>query len=107
MIAFPNLDSCSNSRVRGGRRETRGCGVVEGSCLSPEQLQEGKFAIPSPCPCSFQAMFDWLDNAVIKLCNMSPVGTDLSTVKEQMNEMKVPGRGGTASAALLRLTELQ
>ncbi|XP_075294310.1 microtubule-actin cross-linking factor 1 isoform X5 [Opisthocomus hoazin] len=35
-----------------------------------------------------QAMFDWLDNAVIKLCNMSPVGTDLSTVKEQMNEMK-------------------
>jgi len=34
-------------------------------------------------------MFDWLDNAVIKLCNMSPVGTDLSTVKEQMNEMKV------------------
>lgn len=39
-------------------------------------------------------MFDWLDNAVIKLCNMSPVGTDLSTVKEQMNEMKVHGRGG-------------
>lgn len=36
-------------------------------------------------------MFDWLDNAVIKLCNMSPVGTDLSTVKEQMNEMKVCG----------------
>lgn len=38
-------------------------------------------------------MFDWLDNAVIKLCNMSPVGTDLSTVKEQMNEMKVQGKG--------------
>ncbi|KAI1231178.1 hypothetical protein IHE44_0008113 [Lamprotornis superbus] len=37
---------------------------------------------------TLQAMFDWLDNAVIKLCNMSPVGTDLSTVKEQMNEMK-------------------
>lgn len=36
-------------------------------------------------------MFDWLDNAVIKLCNMSPVGTDLNTVKEQMNEMKVRG----------------
>lgn len=35
-------------------------------------------------------MFDWLDNAVIKLCNMSAVGTDLNTVKEQMNEMKVP-----------------
>ncbi|XP_053942173.1 microtubule-actin cross-linking factor 1 isoform X9 [Cuculus canorus] len=37
---------------------------------------------------TLQAMFDWLDNAVIKLCNLSPVGTDLSTVKEQMNEMK-------------------
>lgn len=37
----------------------------------------------------FQTMFDWLDNTVIKLCNMSPVGTDLSTVKEQLNEMKV------------------
>lgn len=37
----------------------------------------------------FQAMFDWLDNTVIKLCNMSPVGTDLNTVKEQLNEMKV------------------
>ncbi|KAG8451599.1 hypothetical protein GDO86_003700 [Hymenochirus boettgeri] len=37
---------------------------------------------------TLQAMFDWLDNAVIKLCDMSPVGTDLSTVKEQINEMK-------------------
>uniref|UniRef100_A0A7M4FD60 Microtubule actin crosslinking factor 1 n=1 Tax=Crocodylus porosus TaxID=8502 RepID=A0A7M4FD60_CROPO len=37
---------------------------------------------------NLQAMFDWLDNAVIKLCNMPPVGTDLNTVKEQMNEMK-------------------
>lgn len=45
-------------------------------------------------------MFDWLDNAVIKLCNMSPVGTDLNTVKEQMNEMKVCGRSGTSSSAL-------
>lgn len=79
----------------------------EGTSLSPDQLQGGHFAIPSRCPCSFQAMFDWLDNAVIKLCNMSPVGTDLSTVKEQMNEMKVPGRGGMGSAALLHLTELQ
>lgn len=67
----------------------------------------GHLAIPSRCSCSFQAMFDWLDNAVIKLCNMSPVGTDLSTVKEQMNEMKVPGRGGTGSVVLLLLTELQ
>ncbi|KAJ7304445.1 hypothetical protein JRQ81_012006, partial [Phrynocephalus forsythii] len=37
---------------------------------------------------TLQAMFDWLDNTVIKLCNMAPVGTDLSTVKEQLNEMK-------------------
>lgn len=43
-------------------------------------------------------MFDWLDNAVIKLCNMSPVGTDLNTVKEQMNEMKVRGTGSPVLA---------
>lgn len=78
-----------------------------GITFTPDQLQGGLFAIPSRCPCSFQAMFDWLDNAVIKLCNMSPVGTDLSTVKEQMNEMKIPGRGGRGSAALPLLTELQ
>lgn len=45
-------------------------------------------------------MFDWLDNAVIKLCNMSPVGTDLNTVKEQMNEMKVRGWSRAASLVL-------
>lgn len=55
----------------------------------------------SRCLLSFQAMFDWLDNAVIKLCNMSPVGTDLNTVKEQMNEMKVRGRSGTGSPVLV------
>ncbi|XP_075709208.1 microtubule-actin cross-linking factor 1-like isoform X19 [Rhinoderma darwinii] len=38
---------------------------------------------------TLQAMFDWLDNAVIKLCDMPPVGTDIGTVKEQINEMKV------------------
>ncbi|XP_041439993.1 microtubule-actin cross-linking factor 1 isoform X4 [Xenopus laevis] len=37
---------------------------------------------------TLQAMFDWLDNAVIKLCDMPPVGTDLNTVKEQIEEMK-------------------
>ncbi|XP_072404548.1 microtubule-actin cross-linking factor 1 isoform X15 [Chiloscyllium punctatum] len=37
---------------------------------------------------SLQAMFDWLDNTVIKLGEMSPVGTDISTVKQQINEMK-------------------
>lgn len=45
-------------------------------------------------------MFDWLDNAVIKLCNMSPVGTDLNTVKEQMNEMKVREQSGSGSPVL-------
>ncbi|XP_072357310.1 microtubule-actin cross-linking factor 1 isoform X21 [Scyliorhinus torazame] len=37
---------------------------------------------------SLQAMFDWLDNTVIKLGEMSPVGTDINTVKHQINEMK-------------------
>ncbi|XP_078423163.1 microtubule-actin cross-linking factor 1-like isoform X1 [Cetorhinus maximus] len=37
---------------------------------------------------SLQAMFDWLDNTVIKLGEMSPVGTDINTVKQQINEMK-------------------
>lgn len=34
-------------------------------------------------------MFDYLDNAVIKLCEMSVVGTDLGTVKQQIEELKV------------------
>lgn len=34
-------------------------------------------------------MFDYLDNAVIKLCEMSTVGTDLGTVKQQIEELKV------------------
>lgn len=38
---------------------------------------------------SLQSMFDYLDNAVIKLCEMSPVGTDLGTVKQQIEELKV------------------
>lgn len=37
----------------------------------------------------FQSMFDYLDNAVIKLCDMSTVGTDLGTVKQQIEELKV------------------
>ncbi|XP_075764822.1 microtubule-actin cross-linking factor 1 isoform X4 [Pelodiscus sinensis] len=37
---------------------------------------------------TLQAMFDWLDNTVIKLCSMPLVGTDLDTVKEQLGEMK-------------------
>ncbi|XP_044275357.1 microtubule-actin cross-linking factor 1 isoform X4 [Varanus komodoensis] len=37
---------------------------------------------------TLQAMFDWLDNTVIRLCSMPPVGTDLSTVKQQLDEMK-------------------
>ncbi|XP_036070195.1 microtubule-actin cross-linking factor 1 isoform X6 [Oryzias melastigma] len=37
---------------------------------------------------ALQAMFDYLDNAVIKLCDMSTVGTDLGTVKQQIEELK-------------------
>ncbi|XP_066228987.1 microtubule-actin cross-linking factor 1, isoforms 6/7-like isoform X2 [Saccopteryx leptura] len=37
---------------------------------------------------TLQAMFDWLDSTVIKLCTMPPVSTDLNTVKDQLNEMK-------------------
>ncbi|XP_077599175.1 microtubule-actin cross-linking factor 1 isoform X4 [Stigmatopora nigra] len=37
---------------------------------------------------ALQSMFDYLDNAVIKLCEMSPVGTDLGTVKHQIEELK-------------------
>ncbi|KAG9355616.1 hypothetical protein JZ751_000454 [Albula glossodonta] len=35
-----------------------------------------------------EGMFDYLDNAVIKLCDMPAVGTDLSTVKQQIEELK-------------------
>lgn len=34
-------------------------------------------------------MFDWVDIAGSKLASMSPVGTDLETVKQQTEEMKV------------------
>lgn len=37
----------------------------------------------------FQAIFDWVDIAGIKLASMSPVGTDLETVKQQTEELKV------------------
>ncbi|CAN9504242.1 unnamed protein product [Ophioblennius macclurei] len=37
---------------------------------------------------ALQSMFDYLDNAVIKLCDMSTVGTDLGTVKTQIEELK-------------------
>lgn len=39
--------------------------------------------------CVLQGMFDYLDNTVIKLCDMSTVGTDLGTVKQQIEELKV------------------
>ncbi|XP_073668846.1 microtubule-actin cross-linking factor 1, isoforms 1/2/3/4/5 isoform X10 [Paramisgurnus dabryanus] len=38
---------------------------------------------------ALQGMFDYLDNAVIKLCDMPAVGTDLSTVKQQIEELKL------------------
>lgn len=37
----------------------------------------------------FQAIFDWVDIASSKLASMSPVGTDLETVKQQTEELKV------------------
>ncbi|XP_075995247.1 microtubule-actin cross-linking factor 1 isoform X3 [Genypterus blacodes] len=37
---------------------------------------------------ALQSMFDYLDNAVIKLCDMTTVGTDLGTVKQQIEELK-------------------
>ncbi|XP_073937953.1 dystonin isoform X21 [Castor canadensis] len=35
-----------------------------------------------------QAVFDWMDIAGSKLASMSPVGTDLETVKQQIEELK-------------------
>lgn len=40
-----------------------------------------------------QGMFDWVDILESKLDSMSPVGTDLETVKQQIVELKV-GRLG-------------
>lgn len=37
----------------------------------------------------FQAIFDWVDIAGGKLASMSPIGTDLETVKQQIEELKV------------------
>uniref|UniRef100_A0A4W3JSC6 Dystonin n=1 Tax=Callorhinchus milii TaxID=7868 RepID=A0A4W3JSC6_CALMI len=37
---------------------------------------------------ALQAMFDWIDIAETKLNKMSPVGTDLETVKLQIHELK-------------------
>lgn len=39
-------------------------------------------------PCT-QGMFDWVDILDSKLDSMSPVGTDLETVKQQIAELKV------------------
>ena len=38
--------------------------------------------------CVFQALFDWVDIAGGKLASMSPIGTDLETVKQQIEELK-------------------
>ncbi|XP_067876270.1 microtubule-actin cross-linking factor 1 isoform X10 [Heterodontus francisci] len=37
---------------------------------------------------ALQAMFDWMDIAESKLNTMSPIGTDLETVKQQIAELK-------------------
>lgn len=36
-----------------------------------------------------QGIFDWVDIAGNKLATMSPIGTDLETVKQQIEELKV------------------
>lgn len=40
-------------------------------------------------PSFTQGMFDWVDILENKLDSMSPVGTDLETVKQQIVELKV------------------
>lgn len=40
-------------------------------------------------PSHTQGMFDWVDILESKLDSMSPVGTDLETVKQQIVELKV------------------
>lgn len=40
-------------------------------------------------PLCTQGMFDWVDILENKLDSMSPVGTDLETVKQQIVELKV------------------
>lgn len=44
------------------------------------------------CPLCTQGMFDWVDILENKLDSMSPVGTDLETVKQQIVELKVRSR---------------
>lgn len=39
-----------------------------------------------------QGMFDWVDILEGKLDSMSPVGTDLETVKQQIVELKVQSK---------------
>jgi hypothetical protein len=48
-----------------------------------------KCAVLTVTDCVFQAVFDWVDIAGSKLASMSPVGTDLETVKQQIEELKV------------------
>lgn len=45
--------------------------------------------INNGCPLCTQGMFDWVDILENKLDSMSPVGTDLETVKQQIVELKV------------------
>lgn len=53
-------------------------------------------------------MFDWVDILEGKLDSMSPVGTDLETVKQQIVELKVDSWVfclPLTSVALLKVTE--
>lgn len=59
------------------------------SLLVPQNLIGQANCVFTIITLSPQGMFDYLDNAVIKLCDMPAVGTDLSTVKQQIEELKV------------------
>lgn len=60
------------------------------SCrLGPKSINVEEKSHDSCVLYNFQSMFDYLDNTVIKLCDMSTVGTDLGTVKQQIEELKV------------------
>nr|XP_033809538.1 microtubule-actin cross-linking factor 1 isoform X13 [Geotrypetes seraphini] len=72
-----SLDEMNNAWENLSKTWTERLEKLEEAMLSSVQYQD-----------TLQAMFDWLDNAVIKLCDMPAVGTDLNTVKEQLNEMK-------------------
>lgn len=59
--------------------------------VKPESLctRLGFLPVTMVSPSCTQGMFDWVDILDSKLDSMSPVGTDLETVKQQIVELKV------------------